>query len=127
MNTGMLRSLLVALDAQLTGHSIHGARLAADPQRDKVESLKTWSKIEYYLSDGGYSRVWVDPFEGEVFLGDNSLASVKRRWDDMNTQWIVTIIKQWLAAGRVEAEDTERRARLEREAWPEGVETGGKR
>jgi hypothetical protein len=119
MNTGMIKSLLVALDAQLTGHSMVTARLASHPQEDKIESLKNWDKIEYYLSDGGYSRVWVDPFEGSVWLGDNSLVSAKTHWNDAGVQQIVTAIRRWLAAGRAEAEETEARAKLAREAWPE--------
>jgi hypothetical protein len=35
---------------------------------------------EYYLSDGGYSRVWMDLDEGKAWVTDNSTAEVKRRW-----------------------------------------------
>ncbi len=107
MNTGMIRSLLVALDAQLTGHTEHACKLAAHPQESKIESLKVWNKIEYYLSDGGYSRVWVDPYDAAVFLGSNSRPEVKARWNDEGVQEIVTALVRWLQAGREEAEGKE--------------------
>jgi len=38
-----------------------------------------YSQIEYYLSDGGYSRVCLN-MHGKLFLTSNSLEKVKNNW-----------------------------------------------
>ena len=42
--------------------------------------MSNFQDYEYYLSDGGYSRIWVDPFKGVIYLTSNSRAEVKARW-----------------------------------------------
>jgi hypothetical protein len=70
--------LMVELDCLLTGHS---AEEVAQQMHHKPATPVEWFDRgrEWYLSDGGYSRVWVD-YEGHLFLGSNSLDRVKEAW-----------------------------------------------
>tara|TARA_Y100000310_G_scaffold345515_1_gene465864 strand:- start:10961 stop:11320 length:360 start_codon:yes stop_codon:yes gene_type:complete len=40
-----------------------------------------WWGTEYYLADGGYSRICYSASSGKLFLTDNSIKKPKERWD----------------------------------------------
>jgi hypothetical protein len=64
------------LDIALTGRTmqnIHDYARSAELMLDQTRG-------EFYLSDGGYSRVWMDLDDGRAWVTDNSTAEVKRRW-----------------------------------------------
>jgi hypothetical protein len=68
---------MVALDAMLTGKSEEQVAQQIHHKPDSVE--KWWKRGEWYLSDGGYSRLWLN--EEKIFVTDNSLERVKESWD----------------------------------------------
>lgn len=80
MNLVLIRGLLAALDRALTGKPLRICWRTSESQVDTIAKLAEWDSIEYYLSDGGYSRVWINPFDGRVFISDNSLSGPKSRW-----------------------------------------------
>ena len=47
----------------------------------------------FYLSDGGYSRVFCN-YRGELLLTSNSSEHVKARWHDHSAQTIILRIEQ---------------------------------
>lgn len=74
-----LPELLRALDKHLTGKTNAPSKYAED-----AENLMDTLSLEFYLSDGGYSRVWIDADEQRIFVTDNSRNEVKQRWEDSN-------------------------------------------
>ncbi len=66
------------LDAVLTGHDPRSGR--GDP--DKWVSLEDlFYGREYYLSDGGYSRVFYSFEHQQLFLTSNSRPEVVAKWN----------------------------------------------
>lgn len=64
------------LDIALTGRTMKNMHDYARSAELMIEETRG----EFYLSDGGYSRVWMDLDEGRAWVTDNSTAEVKRRW-----------------------------------------------
>lgn len=81
-----LTSCLVALDRQLTGNTEQRALQMVSQLEDPYQYI--WG-AEYYLSDGGYSRVYLDMSRGRVLLTSNSLAKPKENWETPAVQNIV--------------------------------------
>lgn len=52
----------------------------------------------YYLSDGGYSRVWWDPSAGRLSIASESRQEVKDRWDDPAVRVAVAAVEEDLKA-----------------------------
>lgn len=68
------------LDIALTGESSHCDRHAGQ-MRNKPKSVEEWyNRPEWYLSDGGYSRIWLDE-DGHIFLTSNSTDKTKAAWE----------------------------------------------
>lgn len=73
---------MAMLDAALTGASYHDI---AGQLQHKPKTAKEWLEQgsalrEWYLSDGGYSRVCVNPETGRLFLTSNSTERAKAAW-----------------------------------------------
>jgi len=64
------------LDIALTGRTMKNI----DDYARTAELMLDQTRGEYYLSDGGYSRVWMDLDKGRAWVTDNSTAEVKHRW-----------------------------------------------
>lgn len=74
------------LDACLTGRDPRAGR--GDEHRlVDLEEFVLMGRL-YYLSDGGYSRVYYPNEEGPVCLASESTDDVKRRWTDHDVQHI---------------------------------------
>lgn len=87
-----LRAAYIALDMALTGkpegRCDHNWTLQYHewanykPSKDVAPNFaEKFLREVYYLSDGGYSRVGLDPDAQELFLTSNSRKEVKARWD----------------------------------------------
>lgn len=72
---------IVHLDCVLTGKSHSEAAQTARHQAHILDDAERflYNREIYYLSDGGYSRVFMTD-EGELLLTQNSLDKVKARW-----------------------------------------------
>ncbi len=70
------------LDAVLTGKDSRSGRGGVE----KFEDIDTWalggSEAIFYLSDGGYSRVYSPSESGTIQLASESLCRVKHNWDN---------------------------------------------
>lgn len=80
-----LRDLLFKLDAQLTGKQVGDVQVARGASAS-VPTVEDFAEGDYYyMSDGGYSRLFwypvADP-EGEVQLASESTKKVRDRWND---------------------------------------------
>jgi len=78
-----LRQALAALDFKLTGNAKH-ANERPKSDADILEAL--YDGREYYLNDGGYSRVILKPSEPDyeqlqAFYTSNSTDTVKQAWE----------------------------------------------
>lgn len=72
------QTAMVRLDCALTGNP--AARVEQQMHHRPASVLEWWERgREWYLSDGGYSRVWLGE-DGHLFLGGNSLDTVKAAW-----------------------------------------------
>ena len=91
------------LDVLLTGVSISKSKLTFQSQAEEVRKLCDWDHVEYYLSDGGYSRIWIDPFDEDVRLTSNSSEKVLARLGDP----AVTALVKELVAIFAEEKDRE--------------------
>lgn len=80
-----LQYLLATLDAALTGRPWKDVLHTARYRQATLDNLVfAGGDRAYYLSDGGYSRVYVDDRDEPVyrlFLTSNSRDEVKRQWD----------------------------------------------
>lgn len=95
-----LTSFLVALDQLLTGHTEKEARAMVN-QLDEPE--KYLSGAEYYLSDGGYSRLYISVASDEINLGTlNRLDKVKKNWQTLPVRTLVIGLKQYFMEIREE-------------------------
>jgi len=100
----MLIDLIVQMDAQLTGRPEEAARNAMQQWKrlaDAVEFVETGE--EYYLADGGFSRVvFRRTFEGDLDgqvrgrLTDNSRPLMKQAWQLPGVQALVRRIEAYL-------------------------------
>ncbi len=73
---------LVVLDRYLTRRE--PKEEACNHFRRMAREILEGEKVEVYLSDSGYSRLWVDAFlvpRSPFWLGGNSLDGAKERWD----------------------------------------------
>lgn len=70
-----MRDHVIALDELLTGKSYEECSRMYDSQIKEEEDL--WYCTEYYLSDGGYSRLSLDPAEVTVSITYRSSARAK--------------------------------------------------
>ena len=68
---------LAFLDVALTGNSWREALHTALSQAMIPEKFLAH---EYYLSDGGYSRIHLNPDTLHIFLSSNSLETPKKNW-----------------------------------------------
>ena len=75
-----LRYALLDLDCSLTGvqytRGLQTAELSSCSDDDFLHGR------EYYLSDGGYSRVVFNPLSENLFLTSNSRNEVKAKWNN---------------------------------------------
>lgn len=71
-----LNDTLFFLASALTGKRDRDVAASIHPH--SVASLVNGE--EFYLPDGGYSRIVVSAFSGNAFLTDNSRADVKEAW-----------------------------------------------
>jgi hypothetical protein len=91
------------LDALLTEHDSRSGR--RDP--DKLVTMERFQAGEqFYLSDGGYSRVFCN-YTGVVHLTDKSRTEVKARWHRDAAQRVILRIEQ-----RVEKWQTEHNCKI---------------
>lgn len=86
----LLRRYLIALDQLLTGNSEKECSRMSSQLEDLESYL--WG-AEYYLSDGGYSRIVLDIVGERVFLTSNSLDKVKTNWENSGVQNIIKGLK----------------------------------
>lgn len=101
-----IAELLRAFDWNLTGCSIKKSFLTWQSQTAATDKIAEWEKVEYYLSDGGYSRLWVDPFDEEIFISSNSTDKVKNAWEvNPNIKNLVAEFKAIFAAAKTEEEN----------------------
>ena len=85
-NNRLLRRYLIALDQLLTGNS----EKECSRMSNQVEDLEKYlSGSEYYLSDGGYSRVYLSILEELVYVTSNSLDKVKTNWESSAVQNLI--------------------------------------
>ncbi len=80
-----LQQKLARLDAALTGKLRSVVEHTAERQHVTAESLLFGGNREYYLSDGGYSRIAIlsrtrDGNAPKLVLTSNSLEQAKARW-----------------------------------------------
>ena len=66
-----VRSTLIALSLALTGKT---------PDLHDVQITRLLEGQEFYLPDGGYSRLVVSLLTGDAFLTSNSRDEVKQAW-----------------------------------------------
>ena len=96
---------IIALDMVLTGKSRHVAEHTMRNQAHRAgDPLAFIDGGEYYLSDGGYSRV-VGNDEGALFLTSNSRQEVKDAWKMPGAQKLAEEIKAAIVAAVTAAED----------------------
>jgi hypothetical protein len=79
-----IKADLILLDSVLTGASIQNCIHTASNQ--SLEHV--YDGQEYYLSDGGYSRL-VFNYDSKFFVTSNSLDMVKKNWGTLLAQTIV--------------------------------------
>lgn len=95
MLAGPLADALVALDVALTSADAEHVR---NQQRSGVDAEDFMGGgREYYLADGGYSRVCVGLFNGRLFLTSNSTDRVKDRWPHVRRERaaVQRIVRRW--------------------------------
>ncbi|MGY3581537.1 hypothetical protein ACVIGB_000391 [Bradyrhizobium sp. USDA 4341] len=81
MTADRLRELLIRIDCTLTGRPVSDAAHMAHNQASFFEDLtKFVTSREYYLSDGGYSRLLFDEIEEKFRLSSNSRDQIKAVW-----------------------------------------------
>ena len=106
-----------ALDMALTGKSPKTVFRTSVNQRKKVEEV-LFDSFVYYLSDGGYSRIYVMEHYDEatknesvrLVLGDESRPEVKYVWNLPHTMAIRTELLNFLTAAYVDAQLREEEA-----------------
>jgi hypothetical protein len=86
----------------LTGKLLWYCWNNSEHQRDTIAKLADWQEIEYYLSDGGYSRLCIDPYAGRIFVTSNSLSGVKERW--LSAPYVVARIVEEFEKAKVRAD-----------------------
>lgn len=82
------------LDAVLTGHDSRAGR----GDENQLVDVERFANGElFYLSDGGYSRVFFSETKWAVCLASESVDEVRAKWRDTGTirLRIETTIKQW--------------------------------
>lgn len=73
-----LQTVMACLDGFLTGKDARKCSHTASQQPATVEA---WAlRPEWYLSDGGYSRIWLGE-DGHIFVTSNSTDLVKKNWE----------------------------------------------
>lgn len=80
------RAAVVALDAYLTQQPVAVCSRSFDRQIGGHKDVSEWIGREYYLSDGGYSRVVLSASSSTFFLTSNSIASTRARWQSAQGQ-----------------------------------------
>lgn len=94
-----LRDVMIALDMALTGKPEKDAAHMARNQSAFFENPERFLESGgYYLSDGGYSRVFFDPDTEAFRLSGVSRDQVKARWLEADVQVLVTRAAQTLTA-----------------------------
>lgn len=77
----MLRTLLIALDARLTGNQPAEIERFLDRQGlDPDDPISALLETDHRLSDGGNSRLHWNPAHGSLSLTHDSLATCKLNW-----------------------------------------------
>lgn len=85
-----LRELLVQIDSILTGRPTKDAEHMARSQSSFFEDMTRFlTTREYYLSDGGYSRLLFDEIAEEFRLSSNSRDQVKVTWQSGEVKELV--------------------------------------
>jgi len=92
--------LIIRLDMLLTGktreQAEHTARTSSRDLADPLSFIMDGDS-EYYLSDGGYSRLVVTE-EGKTWVTSNSLQRVKDAWGTPEAQALASAIGRAVAA-----------------------------
>lgn len=88
-----LKELVVRLDTLLVGKP-EAAEQAARQQAHRLSDPVSFAVGgEYYLSDGGYSRIVFHELSGRLSLTSNSRDAVKAQWDVQEVQDAVVAIE----------------------------------
>lgn len=94
-----LREVMIALDTALTGKSEKDAAHMALNQSAFFDNPERFLESGgYYLSDGGYSRVFFDPDTETFRLSGVSRDQVKARWHEADVQVIAARATETLIA-----------------------------
>jgi hypothetical protein len=96
VNFERIKEALTRLDTILNDTCPHDAKRMYQNQEAVVQTLVEGSEVEYYLHSG-YSRIWLDPVEGNVFVTSNSSDKVKERWNSLKAQLYVVVLKEELS------------------------------
>lgn len=78
-----LREKVAYLDAALTSSSwsvVQHTQRSSELRNEEAALEWAVGGREYYLSDGGYSRIVVSDMDGRLFLTSNSRPQVKEAW-----------------------------------------------
>jgi len=78
-----LGDYMVALDQLLTCRSYEECLRMFRSQEDNIEDI-LFGK-EYYLSDGGYSRIYFNPTDFSISLTQNSLEGVRSMFESRDS------------------------------------------
>jgi len=92
--TNEFAELFIRLDMALTGKERTQAERTASHSRHVLTDPITYvtsNEREYYLSDGGYSRIVAND-EGKVWVTSNSLQRVKDAWNTPEAQELASLI-----------------------------------
>jgi len=95
---------MLRLDVALTA-SVDVERVANTIRDNGAASAEAWLEKggEWYLSDGGYSRVVYGEERGKLFLTSNSTDKAKARWNDLTVRGLAIYVERLMreAHGRL--------------------------
>jgi hypothetical protein len=98
-STDSLREVMIALDVALTGKPEKDAAHMARNQNAFFDNPERFLESGgYYLSDGGYSRVFFDPDTETFRLSGISRDQVKARWHEADVKDIAARAAETLIA-----------------------------
>jgi hypothetical protein len=97
--TETLREVMISLDRVLTGKDEDAAaHMARHQDGFFTDPTRFLESDGYYLSDGGYSRVFYDPESERFRLSSVSRDAVKARWREADAQAIVAQASELVTA-----------------------------
>jgi len=90
----IFKNYLISLDQLLTGRP----RLECVRTSDQFTDLYQFmGGYEYYLSNGGYSRIFLDIYSNQIFLSVHSLDYSKNRWKSEQVQDLINGLKKHIS------------------------------